>query len=283
MSDSRKISQPTPDQALPIAGQAADGTLAYLTLDGSGNLNVTGGGGGGGAATIADGADVTQGAIADAGVVGNNAGTVSAKLRGINKALAGTLTVANGGTFAVQAVSAGDVAADSADSGNPVKVGGKAVTALPTAVTANDRANLLTDVYGRPFVRTGTQGPSGGYSHHQHNPAANTKATITKASAGAGVRNVCTSLTVSMGATASAPAAVQLTVALIDGSAGGTTYLWGPTVVSLPATAGATVAFVLGNTWKPGTAATAMTLEFSAAGGANTIQSVEFDATTVAE
>lgn len=42
-------------------------------------------GGGGGAATIADGADVTEGAIADAAVTGDNAGTVNAHLRGLTK------------------------------------------------------------------------------------------------------------------------------------------------------------------------------------------------------
>lgn len=42
-------------------------------------------GGGGGPATIADGADVTQGAIADAAVVADSNGTVSAKLRGLVK------------------------------------------------------------------------------------------------------------------------------------------------------------------------------------------------------
>lgn len=41
----------------------------------------SGGGGGGGAATIADGADITQGAIADAVVAAGAAGTVEAKLR----------------------------------------------------------------------------------------------------------------------------------------------------------------------------------------------------------
>jgi hypothetical protein len=48
-------------------------------------LDTTGGGGGGGAVTIADGANVTQGALADAAVVGDNSGTVSAKLRGLSK------------------------------------------------------------------------------------------------------------------------------------------------------------------------------------------------------
>lgn len=51
-------------------------------------LNGSSGGGGGGAATIADGADVTEGAIADVAVTGDNSGTVSAKLRGLNKILA---------------------------------------------------------------------------------------------------------------------------------------------------------------------------------------------------
>lgn len=44
--------------------------------------------GSGGSVTIDDGGDVTQGAIADAGVVGDNPGTVSAKLRGLSTILA---------------------------------------------------------------------------------------------------------------------------------------------------------------------------------------------------
>lgn len=48
----------------------------------------SGGGGGGGAVTVADGADVVNGAVADAAVTGDNAGTHAAKLRGINKILA---------------------------------------------------------------------------------------------------------------------------------------------------------------------------------------------------
>lgn len=55
----------------------------------------------------------------------------------------GSLTV-DGGVSA-----SGDVAHDAADSGNPVKVGAKAVSAFPAAVTANDRANLLADLVGR--------------------------------------------------------------------------------------------------------------------------------------
>lgn len=43
----------------------------------------------------------------------------------------------------------GDVAHDSADAGEPVKLGGKAVTAPPSAVSANDRVNAQFDIYGR--------------------------------------------------------------------------------------------------------------------------------------
>src|SRR5689334_10178737 len=48
-------------------------------------VEIVSGGGGGGPATIADCADVTQGCIADAAVNGDNPGTISAKLRGLNK------------------------------------------------------------------------------------------------------------------------------------------------------------------------------------------------------
>jgi len=55
-------------------------------------------------------------------------------------------------------VASGDVAHDSADSGNPIKVGGKAVnmdgTAPGTAVAENDRANFICDTYGRQCVET---------------------------------------------------------------------------------------------------------------------------------
>jgi hypothetical protein len=62
-----------------------------LTVDGSGNLNVVGAGGGGGAVTIADGANVVEGATTDAAVLGDTTGTISAKLRGLNKNIASTV------------------------------------------------------------------------------------------------------------------------------------------------------------------------------------------------
>lgn len=55
----------------------------------------------------------------------------------------GTVTASN---------TAGDVAHDSGDSGNPVKVGYKAANALPTAVANADRANGISDLWGRQLV-----------------------------------------------------------------------------------------------------------------------------------
>lgn len=47
----------------------------------------------------------------------------------------------------------GDVAHDAADSGNPVKVGGKAATSTPAAVSNGDRVNAYFDEYGRLVVK----------------------------------------------------------------------------------------------------------------------------------
>lgn len=77
-----------PEQACPIGVKDAAGNLVYPTTDISGNINVNvaaGGGGGGGAMTVADGADVAEGATTDAAVVTDANGTVSGKLRGLVK------------------------------------------------------------------------------------------------------------------------------------------------------------------------------------------------------
>jgi hypothetical protein len=51
------------------------------------------------------------------------------------------------GTFTI-----GNVAHDTADAGNPVKIGFQAETALPTAVANGDRVNGVADVFGRQLV-----------------------------------------------------------------------------------------------------------------------------------
>lgn len=74
----------------------------------------------GGPSTVADGADATQGTTTDAAVITDATGTISAKLRGTVALLAGVLRVG------------GNVASGASDSGNPVKVGGKYNSTLPT-------------------------------------------------------------------------------------------------------------------------------------------------------
>lgn len=63
-------------------------------------------------------------------------------------------TTDNAGVHTPHHVSAGDIAHDTGDSGNPVKVGGKAIAhgSNPTAVTAADRTNWYFNRAGVPFV-----------------------------------------------------------------------------------------------------------------------------------
>ena len=75
------------DGPLEVGGELPSGGLDSLQLDSSKNLkvNVVAGGGGGGAVTIADGADVVEGALADPAVTTDSNGTLSGKLRGLIK------------------------------------------------------------------------------------------------------------------------------------------------------------------------------------------------------
>lgn len=127
---------------------------------------------------MADGVPITAGsgttiATDDAGASGHvqivklalsadgSASPVTADANGLEVQGPGTAGSAAGGVMSVQGVASmvallttpgGDVAHDSADSGNPIKIGARAVNALPTAVANNDRANLLADLFGRLLV-----------------------------------------------------------------------------------------------------------------------------------
>lgn len=89
------------------------------------------------------------------------------------------------------------------------------------------------------------------------------QSTATKAAAGAGVRHICTGIVVAFGAVA-APVATFLTWNLRDGTTGvGTVLAQG--LVAVPAAVFQSDPIVITGITIPGTAATAMTLEFSAA------------------
>lgn len=111
----------------------------------------------------------------------------------------------------------GDVAHDTGDSGNPIKVGGKAVsfdgTVPGTAVAEADRTNFITDLYGRQYVETAHPRY---FNARADYGAAQTNATV-QAAAGAGLKLYITDIMISNGATAG-------NITLLDGSGG--TVIW---------------------------------------------------------
>ena len=107
-----------------------------------------------------------------------------------------------------------------------------------------------------------------------HNPAVNTQATASQAAAGAGLRNIVDCISATYVADTTAPAATTVTLNVRDGATGAGTIIW-TADLSLPAVASEDASPVqLCGLGIPGTANTAMTIEFAAAGGANTFQAV---------
>lgn len=147
---------------------------------------------------------------------------------------------------------------------------------------AGEYISLVTDQYGRQHTRHGYQADPAMVTVKNHSPAANTQATASAAAAGAGVRWVCTAIHVGIACGGTAPTATSGTWNLRDGATGAGTVLWSGEL-GVPATAGATQGMSITDLWIPGTANTAMTLEFAAASGANTKQYVNFTAVKLAE
>lgn len=143
---------------------------------------------------------------------------------------------------------------------------GQALVGSATNVAAKSSANALLAVAPGQWVVT-------------HAPAVNVVAIASQASGGAGVRNVAQSVSGTVVADSTAPTAVILTLNLRDGATGAGTILatW---TIGIEATAGRTTPFNYGPFNLPGTAATAMTLEFTAAGGAHTFESLTLAGTT---
>lgn len=108
---------------------------------------------------LVDGADVTFGAKADAKSTATDTTAITAMqvLKQISASVQAppSQAVTNAGTFAVQSAVAGDITHDSVDSGNPVKQGFKATTALSglTLVSSADRTDAFAGVDGVQIVR----------------------------------------------------------------------------------------------------------------------------------
>lgn len=129
----------------------------------------------------------------------------------------------------------GDVAHGTADAGEPVKIGGKALSADPTAEATGDRVNALFDLIGRQVTFP--------YSLKENlvsgaitTAMTGTTSTSLIAAPGSGLYNYITQITVS-----NAHGTVGTDVAIQDGSGGTTIYtipaaaVYGGAVVTFPA------------------------------------------------
>lgn len=127
------------------------------------------------------------------------------------------------------------VAHDAADDGYPIKVGGKAVSAEPTAVTASDRANLITDLVGKLLVLPYAN-PENFVSGAITSAMTGTTSTSLISAPASGLRNYITQITVS-----NSHATVGTDVIIQDGNGGTTLYtipaaaVYGGAVLTFPA------------------------------------------------
>lgn len=134
----------------PVRIGGSDGTNARdILVDSSGRQIVIG--------AASSGSAVAGNPVLIGGSDGTNARTIKTATDGTvridptgttTQPVSGTITANQGGTWTIS----GDTAHDAVDSGNPLKIGFKASSALPTAVSNSDRANGISDLWGRQLI-----------------------------------------------------------------------------------------------------------------------------------
>ena len=130
----------------------ADGDYAPLQVDANGRLRVDA------EVSVATGSDKAEDSAHVSGDIGSYMLSVREDVLATSTSADGdyqSLKTDNLGRLWTIAQVAGDVADDAADSGNPLKVGGRAhdTSAVLDAVSAdNDRADLTTDLYRRVMI-----------------------------------------------------------------------------------------------------------------------------------
>jgi len=153
------------------------GWFGYAQCDSTGKLITSAGGGGGSAVTIADGADVAEGALADTAATAGGTGSLSAKLRlmttqlgTINTTLGTPLqaggNVANAGTFAVQATTQGAVNITLTDCSGTIASGATAQNAFTASASRHGFtiANIdTTEPLWISFTTTAAASGTGSY------------------------------------------------------------------------------------------------------------------------
>ena len=169
---------------------------------------------------------------------GGNSITVDGTFWQATQPVSGTVTANAGtGTMAVSMATntpLGTVAHDSADSGAPIKVGGRASSAEITAVTTGDRTDFITDLAGKQVMMP--------YANNENfvsgaitTAMTGTTSTSLVAAPAAGLRNYITTIIVS-----NSHATVGTDVIIQDGSAGTTLMtipaaaVYGGAVINLP-------------------------------------------------
>jgi len=128
---------------------------------------------------------------------------------------AGSLTVDQATAANLNAQVVGTIAHDGVDSGNPVKIGGRAKSTLTgvTLVAADDRADVMTDLDGVLLVRP--QVPLGNQISEVKTDTGGTSTAFSTFGAAANLRNYITSVTI-----CNSSASTFCTVDLRDGTAG---------------------------------------------------------------
>jgi len=127
----------------------------------------------------------------------------------------GSLTVDQATAANLNAQVVGTIAHDGVDSGNPVKIGGRAKSTLTgvTLVAADDRADVMTDLDGVLLVRP--QVPLGNQISEVKTDTGGTSTAFSTFGAAANLRNYITSVTI-----CNSSASTFCTVDLRDGTAG---------------------------------------------------------------
>lgn len=162
-------------------------------------------------------------------------------------------------------------APDNSDSQAPATIGALITLSRLQGFTGSNFDRVRTASSGNVAALTGrgatlTAAP-GNWSIY-HDPADNVRATVTRSAGGSGVRLVCTSICASLSGTA---ASALVKVYLRNGASGVGPILWAANMI-VPANGHAVIA--LSGLSIVGSANTAMTLEFDAAGGVGTQETV---------
>lgn len=134
----------------------------------------------------------------------------------------------------ISSVNAGDIVHDGADSGNPVKTGGRARSSEIAAVANNDRSDFITDLVGKQIVLPYAN-PENFVSGAITSAMTGTTSTSLIAAPASGLRNYITQITVS-----NSHATVGTDVIIQDGFGGTTLYtipaaaVYGGAVITFP-------------------------------------------------